>query len=392
MHGGATFAPGKVSQAFSFDGGSNSYVFAPNANGIAGGPQATYDAWIYPTAVPPAGNYGGVFGAGDSTLPLWQTQQCRLLYSRQNSGDPKFYMDCGTDNAGTFIYRYTANSYPPNNWYFVAAVVNNGNIDLYVNGVLDDGVGTSSPGSVINTNAYKYVWMGAQVRSDQSLISSPFTGLVDEVEISNRALSQSEIQTIFSAGGAGKCKTSTNRPPVALCRDMRVAAGQDCAADASVDDGSFDPDQGDTLTLSQSPQGPYPLGNTAVTLTATDNHGATSSCNATVTVIDRTPPSITNLSVTPSNLWPPNHKMVDVVVAYDLSDDCGPVTGTLSVTSNEGTPADWQILDAHHVRLRAERLGGSAGRIYTITVIATDALGNPFSRVASVLVPHDQGR
>jgi Domain of unknown function (DUF4082)/Concanavalin A-like lectin/glucanases superfamily len=34
----------------------------------------------------------------------------------------------------------------------------------------------------------------------------PFQGLIDEVEIFNRALSGAEIQSIYAAGGAGKCK------------------------------------------------------------------------------------------------------------------------------------------------------------------------------------------
>jgi len=36
-----------------------------------------------------------------------------------------------------------------------------------------------------------------------------FSGLIDEVSIANRVLSSEEIQAIFDAGSAGKCK----RPP-----------------------------------------------------------------------------------------------------------------------------------------------------------------------------------
>ena len=36
-----------------------------------------------------------------------------------------------------------------------------------------------------------------------------WNGLIDEVEVFNRALSDSEIQAIYSAGSAGKCKTCT---------------------------------------------------------------------------------------------------------------------------------------------------------------------------------------
>jgi uncharacterized repeat protein (TIGR01451 family) len=53
---------------------------------------------------------------------------------------------------------------------------------------------------------------------------------------------------------------------------------------SAIDDGSFDPDSGDTITLVQTPPGPYPIGTTLVTLTVTDSHGDSSSCTANVTV------------------------------------------------------------------------------------------------------------
>jgi len=36
-----------------------------------------------------------------------------------------------------------------------------------------------------------------------------------------------------------------NQPPVANCKNVTVFAEGNCVADASVDDGSFDPDAGD---------------------------------------------------------------------------------------------------------------------------------------------------
>src|SRR6202022_1731528 len=79
----------------------------------------------------------------------------------------------------------------------------------------------------------------------------------------------------------------------AICKNVTVSAGTNCTANASIDHGSFDPDLGDSITISQSPPGPYALGNTTVTLTVADNDGASSSCTATVTVVDNTPPTIT---------------------------------------------------------------------------------------------------
>jgi uncharacterized repeat protein (TIGR03803 family) len=188
-------------------------------------------------------------------------------------------------------------------------------------------------------------------------------------------------------------KLVLNRAPMAQCHDVTVSAGANCAAEASVDNGSFDPDAGDTITLRQEPPGPYPLGKTAVTLTVTDNHGASASCTATVTVVDTSPPTINDVAVTPNVLWPPNHKMVGVTVNYAAADDCGAASNVLSVTSNEvpnGSGPDWVIEDDHHVQLRAERSGAGTGRVYTITVISTDNAGNSSSKTVSVTVAKTQ--
>jgi uncharacterized repeat protein (TIGR03803 family) len=190
-------------------------------------------------------------------------------------------------------------------------------------------------------------------------------------------------------------KLVMHRPPTARCHDVTVSAGLNCAADASVDNGSFDSDDGDTITLRQDPPGPYAPGTTPVTLTVTDSHGASDSCTATVTVMDTTPPTINDVAVTPNVLWPPNGKMVEVTVNYTAADDCGTVSNALFVTSNEapngnGTAPAWVIEDDHHVQLRSERPGRGTGRVYTITVISTDNAGNSSTKAVTVLVPKNQ--
>ena len=184
----------------------------------------------------------------------------------------------------------------------------------------------------------------------------------------------------------------TNQPPIAKCQDLRVAAGSSCTAPASINNGSYDPD-GDPITLIQSPAGPYPEGNTRVTLTVTDNKGVSSQCTGTVTVVDTTPPTITNASAKPSALWPPNHKMVDVIINYMPTDNCDqPVCKISRVTSNESiSSSDYTIVNSYYVKLLAERDGNGTGRVYTITITCNDNSGNSSEQTVEVTVPHDQG-
>ena len=58
--------------------------------------------------------------------------------------------------------------------------------------------------------------------------------------------------------------------------------------------------------------------------------------------------------------------------------------------SDGTTEPDWVLVDAHHVLLRAERSGLNGGRVYTITITATDSRGNVSTQAVTVTVPHNK--
>ena len=137
----------------------------------------------------------------------------------------------------------------------------------------------------------------------------------------------------------------------------------------------------------------FPVGQTLITYTATDPTGNTASVTQTVTVVDNTLPVISNAIASPATLWPPKHDMVDVTVNYAAADNCGILRTNLSVSSNEsGAESDWEIVDAHHVRLRAVRSARGGERLYTIVITAYDVHGNVSSRNVTVRVPRGNGR
>ena len=152
--------------------------------------------------------------------------------------------------------------------------------------------------------------------------------------------------------------------------------------------------------------GPYPLGSSQVTFTATDASGNVATCATSLVVRDTTPPTLT-LTIDPEVLWPPNHRMVPVQAAWQVSDVCDLTAGAVlaSVTSSElddapGTGDGNTIGDIQDasigapdtsVLLRAERIGDGPGRVYTLTYTATDASGNSASALGLVMVPHDLG-
>jgi hypothetical protein len=114
--------------------------------------------------------------------------------------------------------------------------------------------------------------------------------------------------------------------------------------------------------------------------------------------VPKPPFDIVDVALSTDVLWPPNHKMVDVMVEYSTTNNCGAATCSLSVSSNEpvngkgdgGSAADWEIVDEHHVRLRAKRAGNRSERIYTITITCTDSSGNSSSSAVTVTVPKNR--
>lgn len=168
-------------------------------------------------------------------------------------------------------------------------------------------------------------------------------------------------------------------------------------ATASWDDGtvniSYDPPAGSIL----------PPGENTVTVLARgyifhpgsgfDTVSAT--CSFKVQVSDLTPPAISTVTVSDTVLYPPNHKMRDVYLNYTVMDNCEVDTIFLQVLSNEekpvGSAGDWQIVNDHHVKLRAERNGNGTGRVYGIIITAVDIWSNAASSFATVMVPHDNG-
>lgn len=116
---------------------------------------------------------------------------------------------------------------------------------------------------------------------------------------------------------------------------------------------------------------------------------------------DVTSPVLRSISPSPSELWPPNHKMVRVNVQARVEDPCRPLDiRIVSVRSNQpvdgrgdgNTAPDWDIIGPLAVMLRAERAGPREERIYTIRVRFADAVGNEGFENVRVWVPHDRGR
>ncbi len=124
------------------------------------------------------------------------------------------------------------------------------------------------------------------------------------------------------------------------------------------------------------------------------------------------PPVITIL-LSSDVLWPPNHKMVHILVFVTAGDDNDPdplywlerisvVEGDMSYVYNVTTgqhsgqmdmAGDIEVDGDGRIYLRAERRGNNKdSRVYTITYGAEDSFGNITEESVTVKVPHSMGK
>src|SRR5262249_15847919 len=183
---GATFAPGKYGQAFSLNGSGAHVRIADNpslhlTNGL------TISAWVNPSDAGYSYQIISKWDVGFTYQKSYGTwlSQSKFIFSVAATGD---------DLTGPYANLVSVGSVPPNQWTHVAATYDGSKMRVFVNGQLDNQ--TVFPNGIYpgtNDLGIGAVVGGAPLGED----SFPFSGLIDEPAIYNRALSPSEIQQIY---------------------------------------------------------------------------------------------------------------------------------------------------------------------------------------------------
>jgi hypothetical protein len=204
----------------------------------------------------------------------------------------------------------------------------------------------------------------------------------------------------------------TNRPPVAVIRPESPIECTGPSEAAVVLDGALSTDVDDDIERFEwrvdgedvgfTEVLPYvlPLGESFVELTVFDSLSAFDKEEQTLEVVDTTAPTLT-LSLSATELSPPNHKLRTITANITTSDVCDAAASVklVSITSNEpdnglgdgDVPFDIQNAafgtDDRSFALRSERGGGGNNRVYTVTYEVTDGSGNTTVQQATVTVP-----
>jgi hypothetical protein len=179
-----------------------------------------------------------------------------------------------------------------------------------------------------------------------------------------------------------------NEPPVAVCSDIEIAAGENCEAyitAADVDGGSYDPDAGDEINLSLDNIGPFSPGAHYVELTVTDQSGESDSCFAEVIVKDQSSPVISisdPLCVQVGNGKGNMANTLSLTARDNCSDTVDLQILNVEVYNNGGNPVNGQgIFEVMDNDIYVYP-NGSGWRV-VVTVEAVDANGNTASETFS---------
>ena len=191
-HGGVSYVSGVSGQAASFDGIDDYIESMSNVNVNTGDPR-TVSAWIY---LKSTGTSRGIVSLRDNYLSgsEYITESAGDLYNHSDLISAQSVIRFDNGKKPTSVAITNENTIQLNTWYHIAGVAQNNNLTLYVNGSANLSRQTNFGTS--HANVDNKIQIGRRIVQDHF---NYFDGYIDEVRIYNRALSEAEIQTLYSS-------------------------------------------------------------------------------------------------------------------------------------------------------------------------------------------------
>lgn len=209
------FEIGKVGQAVRIN--TNGYIEIPHTAALAPA-NATLEAWAKPEGAGPNTDFAGNVLFSKAIHRFSGSQISLGMYWR--ASDNRFLFCVGRVGATIGSFVISANQFPPGQFYHVAATYDGATQRLYVNGNLEAQIALA--GTIEYQSTVPWA-IGSQFSAFRSIgFPRTWNGIIDEVSLYNRALTQNEISSIYNAGIAGKLKIHNTSGTTATVGDATI--------------------------------------------------------------------------------------------------------------------------------------------------------------------------
>ena len=176
---GAQWADGKFGKGLQFDG-ETTRVVIPSSDSLNVPEQVTMEAWVFPTEL-----HGDINAVAQKWGDLTNRRQYQLG-AIDVDGTARFYIS----HTGTDHQRPIGEGIPTNQWTHLAGTFDDQTIRVFVNAKLSAEL--ESPG-VINQSDLDF-FIGGYGPDDEYAQNRHFNGIIDEVRVSDVALTEDDIK------------------------------------------------------------------------------------------------------------------------------------------------------------------------------------------------------
>ncbi len=194
LKGGASFGPGKSGHGFALNG-TNAYVDVPSSPSLKLTSALTVSAWLNLAIDPSTVTGSAIVTKGvDVEGPVDWALTVTGTYA-QIKGPGRLRPHVNVNGHWTYFDGNTV--LQPHQWYFAVMTYDGANLRIYLNGQLDGTM--AATGALQTSDGSLRIGVYAPVNGTTS--KEFFNGQLDEVSVYNRALSATEIQSVYAAGG-----------------------------------------------------------------------------------------------------------------------------------------------------------------------------------------------
>ncbi len=192
MVGAPKIVEGKVGDALKFDGVGDYLEITDNIGAAKlPGAEMTAEVWVYPGVFL---RWGGYIAACRDNADF---EKGWVLGTREPNKFSLAISSAGADDGnGMLTYLATDSSYSTDEWYHVVGTYDGVKMSIYVNGELD---GVSEQQSKEINYPDKAFYVIAAYKDDDEFF--PHNGVIDEIRVYDRALSEDEVLQNYSAKG-----------------------------------------------------------------------------------------------------------------------------------------------------------------------------------------------